>query len=186
MSYVRTELSKEDNEILEELYKELEGISITKSYRKMPGFNHHGERTGTSDQRDARQACFGMVKYHQRLKESGVSIKYPHIMPLLKKFMDSHNPGFQFTNVYVNKNAVCKKHVDSKNVGVTLLIGFGDYTGGDTVLHINNEPVKCNINGSSLIFDGSVIQHESEPFEGTRYSLVFFNTSFNLGKEVQH
>ena len=186
MSYIETELSKENKEMLEKLYKEWEGISITPSYRKHPGLSNHGIRTGTTGQRDARQACFGTVKYQQRVKESGVTIKYPRIMPLLKKIMDSHNPGFQFTNVYVNRNTVCKKHTDSKNVGVTLLIGFGDYTGGNTVLYINNEPVKCNINGSSLIFDGSVIPHESEPFEGTRYSVVFFNTSFNLGKEVQH
>ena len=180
MVYVMTELTKEDDQMLDELNKALETINIPQSYRKQPGLFNHGIRTGTTGQRGARQACFGMIRYQGQVKETVVSIKYPHIMPLLKKFMASHRPDFPFTNVYINKNTVCKKHVDSKNVGKTLLVGFGDYSGGKTVLHINDETIKFNINRNSLIFNGSEIQHESEPFEGTRYSLVFFNTRYGL------
>ena len=34
---------------------------------------------------------------------------------------------------------------------------------------------KNYIKTNSLIFNGSEIPHESDPFKGTRYSLVFFN-----------
>ena len=94
-------------------------------------------------------------------------------MELFKKFIDSHYPEFEFDSVYVNKNVKCKKHLDSKNVGTSLLVGFGDYLGGESVLYINNEAEKMNIQICSVIFNGSKIEHESLPFTGTRYSLVF-------------
>ena len=84
---------------------------------------------------------------------------------------------------YYNKNTKkiiccgmeCKKHIDSKNVGESLLVGFGDYTGGETSIYLDKEHV-FDIQNNSLIFNGSEIEHRSLPFKGTRYSLVFFKT----------
>ena len=97
------------------------------------------------------------------------------MMELFKEFIESHYPDFKFKSVYVNRNTIVKKHVDSSNVGISLLVGLGDYTRGQTVLYIKNKPKKFHIKSNSLIFDGSEIEHKSEPFKGTRYSLVFFN-----------
>ena len=93
-------------------------------------------------------------------------------MPLFEIFIKSHHPEFKFTSVYVNRNTVCKQHLDSRNVGESLLVGFGDYTGGETFLL----ELQFDISKKSLIFNGSKIPHGSEPFIGTRYSLVFFNS----------
>ena len=49
------------------------------------------------------------------------------------------------------------------------------YTGERTVLRIYGKPKKFHIKSQSITFNGSVIEHESESFKGTRYSLVFFN-----------
>ena len=95
-------------------------------------------------------------------------------MDLFKKFINNHYPNFDFNGVYVNKNTVCKKHLDSKNVGESLLVGFGPFTGGESVLYINDKEHNVNIKTNSLIFNGSEIPHKSLPFEGTRFSLVFF------------
>lgn len=175
MSYIKTKLSDKDKEILKKIYEELEKISIQTSYSGIGIKGHyHSVKTGTTDQKDARQTCFGKVKYRCKNKESKSSLKYPYIMPLFKEFINSHYPGFKFNSVYVNKNIICKKHLDSRNTGESLLVGFGSYTGGQSVLYLNDNPKKFHIKSSSIIFNGSEIPHKSEAFKGTRYSLVFF------------
>jgi hypothetical protein len=173
MSYMKTKLSYEDKDILQEIYEELEEINITTTF-KTKGGTHHAIKTGTTFQKDARQTIFGYVNHKGKKKLSVYSKKYPYIMPLFKEFMKSHYPSFKFKSVYVNKNTISKKHLDSKNAGESLLVGFGRYTGGKTVIYINDKPKKFQIKLNSLIFNGSEILHYSEPFKGIRYSLVFF------------
>ena len=172
MSFIKTKLSFEDKEILKEIYKEMEKIRIPTTYN---GGTYHSVKTGTTNQKEARQACFGKVKYKGKIQLSNYSKKYPHIMHLFKDFINSHYPEFAFKSVYVNKNTVCKEHLDSKNVGESLLVGLGPYTAGRTILYIDDKPKYFHIKTNSLIFNGSEILHKSEPFKGTRYSLVFFN-----------
>ena len=175
MSYIRTKLSEEDKEILEEIYEELEEITIPTRFQKV-GAQGHSLRTGACNQKKARQVCFGYSLYRGKKQLSSFTEKYPRVTNLFKEFMESHCPTFKFNSVYVNKNVVCKKHLDSKNVGESLLVGLGDYTGGQSVLYINNKERKFHIKSQSLIFNGSEIEHRSLPFKGTRYSLVFFNS----------
>jgi hypothetical protein len=178
MIVVATEVSKTDKQILLKIYNELEKITIPTTFRNLNAMkgHYHAERTGCFDQKGARQTCFGQTRWQGRYIESKSSQKHPHMMRLFKEFIDSHYPEFTFRSVYVNKNTVCKKHLDSQNTGESLLIGFGDYTGGETTLHNEDEGSQSfDISKESIIFDGSVIYHNSEPFEGTRYSLVFFN-----------
>lgn len=175
MSYIRTKLSKEDKEILKKIYEELENINIPTSYRKKGTAPHHALRTGTYNQKDARQTSFGLVTFQGKKVKSSSTKKYPWIMPLFKEFIQSHYPEFKFNSVYVNRNTIVKKHLDSNNVGESLLVGLGSYTGGQTTLYIeDNKQKKFSIKTSSIIFNGSEIPHRSEKFEGTRYSLVFF------------
>ena len=178
MDFIKTKLSSEDKEILKVIFDELENINIPTAFssKNVKG-HHHSVKTGTTTQKKARQTCFGKVYYQGKYKTSKSSIKYPHIMPLFKEFIKSHYPSFNFKSVYVNKNTESKTHLDSKNTGKSLLVGFGNYTGGRTVIY--NEyyemPKKFHIKTYSLIFNGSELPHESEPFKGTRYSLVFFS-----------
>ena len=174
MIVVATEVSKTDKQILSKIYNELEKITIPTTFCVNKA-HYHSERTGCSDQKGARQTCFGQTRWQGKYRESKSSRKNPHMMRLFKEFIDSHYPEFTFRSVYVNKNTVCKKHLDSQNTGESLLVGFGDYTGGETTLHDNRGSQSFDISKESIMFDGSVIYHNSEPFEGTRYSLVFFN-----------
>ena len=177
MSYIKTTLSLEDKDILKYIYDELEQINIPTTYcRKGVKGHHHSEKTGTTTQKEARQTAFGLTTYQGKKKKSKSTIKYPHIMPLFKKFIKSHYPEFKFKSVYVNRNTVSKKHLDSKNTGESLLVGFGNYTGGKTVIYNTEgkDPKKFNIKTHSLIFNGSELFHKSEHFKGIRYSLVFF------------
>ena len=175
MDYLRTELSNQDKNILNEIYNELEKITLPTTYRSegVKG-GYHAAKIGVSSQRGARQTIFGLSTYRGVTQESRYTKKYPHILPLFRKFINSHYPEFEFNSVYVNRNTISKKHLDAENAGVSLLVGLGNYiNGGETVL-CNPEEKKFSIKTHSLVFNGSKIPHRSEPFEGTRYSLVFF------------
>ena len=74
----------------------------------------------------------------------------------------------------MNKNFPCPPHLDSSNVGESMLCTFGDYTGGASCRFIENKIVK-QIEREPLKFNGSNILHWVEPFKGIRYSLVFFH-----------
>ena len=170
---VATELTENDKSILSKIYNDLEKITIPTTFRNkdINKGHYHAERTGTSDQIGARQTCFGITKWQGKDRQSKSSKKNPHMMSLFKEFIDSHFPEFEFKSVYVNKNTVCKPHLDSKNTGESLLVGFGGYTGGETTIGEQS----FDISKESILFNGSNMVHNSEPFEGTRYSLVFFN-----------
>ncbi len=177
MNYITTPYSESDIDNLVKIYTKLEAIHIPTSFRtSSKSGDYHAIKIGTVSQHNARQAVFGVTKYRGDLQPTRASKRYPHMMKLFKDFVDSHYPGFQFKSVYVNRNTVAKKHFDSKNTGTSLLVGLGSYTGGQTTLYgKDGVESKFNINTHSLVFDGSQIEHSSEPFEGTRYSLVFFN-----------
>ena len=182
---LKTKLSSLDKDILNEIYDELEKIYIPTTFARV-GAHHHAVKTGTTSQRGARQTAFGLTNYQGKKNKSKSTIKYPHIMPLFEKFIKTHYPEFKFETVYVNKNTVSKKHLDCNNTGESLLVGFGYYTGGRTVIYDTRHnpeggrspeginPKKFNIKTHSLIFNGSELLHESEEFNGIRYSLVFF------------
>ena len=169
MSYIKTKLSLKDKDLLNDIFIELEEINIPTTFKtNILNGAHHAVKTGATTQREARQTLFS--------KNSKSGKKYPHMMPLFKKFIKSHYPmGFNFKSVYVNRNVIAKKHIDSGNVGMSLLVGLGSYTGGRTILYMANESSrKFHIKTNSIMFNGSEIPHESEKFKGVRYSLVFF------------
>ena len=95
--------------------------------------------------------------------------RHPEIWNLLCQFMNQHDPNFKFTAITINKNFLCKPHVDGNNTGNSYIIGLGDYEGGE--LNVNG--TKYDIHNKFLLFDGKVI-HWTEPFVGTRYTLVYY------------
>jgi hypothetical protein len=172
--YKLNELSTIDIYTLNTIYRELENIKLPNTFQKTGGQGHQ-IRTGTNKQKSSRQTIFGYTKYQGKKQLSKYTQLYPHIMNLFTKFIDSHYPNFKFTSVYVNKNVVCKRHLDSANIGNSILVGVGPYDGGQSLLHLKEEYIFTDISRYSIMFNGSEIEHESLPFQGTRYSFVFFN-----------
>jgi hypothetical protein len=77
---------------------------------------------------------------------------------------------FAWTSMAINFGTVSAPHVDKNRKGsVSIIMGLGDYTGGDFVQGGINYDIKNKI----LLFDGAV-EHHSMPFEGDRISIVFF------------
>ena len=80
-------------------------------------------------------------------------------------------PNFEFTSVQINKNFKCPKHFDGKNLGNSMIMALGNFTGGD--LFVSGKRV--DIKYKPFIFNGSLEEHWTDDFEGDRYSVVLFN-----------
>jgi len=125
-----------------------------------------------------RNACFGLVKSRQTKKVglSAYSRAYPEIWQELKR-VGSIFPNFTFTSVHLNKNVVCGKHRDKGNVGNSIIVSFGDYTGGDLYAEDgeHGEANLYNTNCRAVLFNGKAIPHwTTDITSGTKYSLVFY------------
>ena len=174
--YILKPLTIDDLMILNIIYLELEKIIIKSAYQNIfpPQGGNHGIRTGVTKQKEARQAPFGVIKFRGKEQLSYHSKKYPHIDELLRDFMDNHNPEFEYTMVYINKNTVCQPHRDTGNQKNSIIVGLGPYTGGETCIELSDGSYKeFDISTNSLQFDGTQLKHYNKEFTGVRYSLVF-------------
>jgi len=95
----------------------------------------------------------------------------PYLYKLLLDFAAKY-VTIPYTSITINQNYRAKPHKDRGNVGPSFLVAFGDYTGGDLRLWEDEEV--CVDVRTPLIKDFSKVLHGVEPFEGERYSLVFY------------
>jgi hypothetical protein len=101
---------------------------------------------------------------------------YPEIWEELKTIGDAIVP-FPFNAVHVNECVVCPKHRDSKNVGVSLVVSFGDYTGCKLMV----EGVEYDTDCRPVIFNGAELEHwNTKDLQGKKYSLVFYNCPYKV------
>ena len=103
--------------------------------------------------------------------------KYKPLFEEASKLMRQHNPNFKFTSIQINENQKTSKHKDGYNVGKSYIIGLGDYTGGEVRLYTKDgDKFKdINIKNRWATFNGSELEHETTPFKGERYTLVFYS-----------
>ena len=78
---------------------------------------------------------------------------------------------FFWGSIQVNVNSASTLHKDSNNIGLSMMVMLGSYTGG--MFHMEDESHTLNKPGDCLVFDGTKA-HYSDPFEGRRISLVLF------------
>lgn len=88
---------------------------------------------------------------------------------LLLDFAEANNIS-NFDAIQVNQNYATAPHKDTGNFGESYIVGFGDYVGGS--LMIGETPIDIKYRGHT--FNGAELLHSTSPFEGTRYSIVFF------------
>jgi hypothetical protein len=105
-------------------------------------------------------------------------IENEHMVDVFREYTNIYFPNFVWTQIQINHNFICSPHFDTTNVGISYLVAFGDYIGGETCI-LHNEAdgyVKYDAREKPLIFNGSKFKHYTEEFSGgDRYSLVFFN-----------
>ena len=96
---------------------------------------------------------------------------YPELLEELFKLGDEICP-FNFTSVYVNKNVTSPPHKDTGNVGNSLIVSLGQYTGSNLII----ENIKYNAKYTPIIFDGGTLEHwNTDDLNGTKYSLIFYS-----------
>ncbi len=106
---------------------------------------------------------------------------YPELGNIIQQLVDLHCPEpFTVDQLQINKNWWSPPHKDSGNVGESWIVGFGDYEGGATVVEYENEDVEYDIKYTFTKFDGSKYTHYTSPFDGKRYSIVFYNHKLSL------
>ena len=93
-----------------------------------------------------------------------------NLCKLLVAFATKFAPGFQFTSVQVNRSFQCLLHVDKRNLGESLIICVGDFTGGEVYVHNQG---KLGAQCKFVQFNGNV-PHCTVPFTGGRYCIVFY------------
>lgn len=83
--------------------------------------------------------------------------------------------------ITVNQNYQAKPHYDRHNVGDSFLVAFGEYTGGELVIHEGPKAGTWDIRHRAIQDNFSKCLHEVKPFSGTRVSLVYYNYSVPEG-----
>lgn len=121
------------------------------------------------------QKVYGLDKYADSAKTK--TKKYEEIHRVAKEIMRKHNPNFKFTSIQVNKNNRTAKHKDGYNVGESYMIGLGNYTGGELKIFDENDknPKTYQTKNKWIKFNGSIYPHETQPFQGDRYTLVYYD-----------
>lgn len=94
---------------------------------------------------------------------------YYHIVEFAKKYVD-----ISWTSVTVNQNYRAAPHRDKSNQGLSYLVAFGSYSGGDLIFHEGDLSGNHNVWCTPLKADFSKSLHSVDVFDGERYSLVFY------------
>lgn len=175
------QLSEIDPSELNILYCMLEDIDIPKKYacqnrRNFP-LGHQAMTFGIT-------RCRFKRLNNKLFDISNDTKKYPEIYNEILRIGNIYCP-FKFNSIHLNRNVVCPPHKDAKNIGKSMLLSFGDYTGCN--ICIEDETEKTHVmsaNCQPIIFNGSTSTHyNTDDLQGTKYSLVFFNTNTVLKSE---
>ena len=135
-------------------------------------------KTSTSNRRGFpakhRAITFGITRgrFNGITGLSHYSQKYPLIYAEIMRIGRIMCDGIlDFKSVHLNNNIVCPKHLDSKNVGKSVLVSFGDYTGCNIVICDDVYDAKYR----PILFNGSLLEHwNTDDLVGNKHSLVYY------------
>lgn len=121
----------------------------------------------------------GDVRYRRYINGSLVgksrhTKKHQILFDKLNKLMKEVDPNFEYTTIQINKNILCPAHIDKNNIGLSYIIGLGNYEGGELVI----ENITYDIKNKWLLFDGKKI-HWTNNFIGNRYTIIYYKHNFN-------
>jgi len=111
--------------------------------------------------------------------ETKLMSERPDLWLYLEMFRDLYFRDFKFTGCQLNYNYKIPPHTDANNIGESVLVCCGDFTGGSTVVEKDGVLHYYDARKHPVIFDGSRYKHWVDDFKGDRYSIVFFNDSKN-------
>lgn len=160
-----TLLSKIDDHLIDELYNELQKITI-----KPLGKSNVRLNFNNTD----RSVVFGLSRgrFSGKVDLSEYTKKHPYIWQLLQQIGEQLPDDFEYTSVFVNKNVICPPHKDKNNVGKSVLFSFGEYEGCNIVI----DEIQYNAYKQPVLFNGALLNHyNTNDLVGNKYSLVFYD-----------
>ena len=123
-----------------------------------------------------RSQTFGVVDRRSMPPDyAATCFKRPYLYKLLLDFGKAFVTT-PFNAITVNQNYLCSPHRDLNNNGLSSLVAFGDFVGGELRLHGGDQAGDHDVKGRILIADFSKVTHSVCPFTGDRFSLVYYFT----------
>lgn len=126
-----------------------------------------------------RSLTFGYGNTRMRgFSEFAPNKKYPQLLKALIEFGNTVAPvGWRYTTITLNHGVQARRHKDTSNVGRSIIIGIGDYTGG--ALRVWEEDDSSyqdlELRDRPAMFNGATRAHETQPFEGERYTIIYYH-----------
>lgn len=124
-----------------------------------------------------RTMTFGFGDNRHGWNHYATNKKHPEVFKALIEFGNQVVPkGWEYQGITLNHGVKAKKHIDSKNVGASVIIGIGDFTGGEIRVWNKNDanPQDKNLHDKPVMFNGGLLPHETQPFKGDRYTIIFY------------
>jgi len=106
----------------------------------------------------------------------------PWLLDMFKEYSLNYFPTFVWSEIQINnqtEGSRTKEHLDKINVGDSILIAFGDYTGGRTYIKNKNDKNYeiLDARHQPIQFNGAERKHGvTTVTSGDRFSLVFYNS----------
>lgn len=117
-----------------------------------------------------RSQAFGVIRrWSYRPWISRNTWLRPELWALLLDFAEKY-VHVEWDAVQVNDNYRSAPHRDKGNCGMSYIVGFGAYTGGD----LDISGTRYDIRHRGYLFNGAELLHSTAAWVGQRYSLVFF------------
>ena len=121
-----------------------------------------------------RSQAFGLVnKRCVPVDWSRQCWRRPKLFFHLKEFADAY-VTIPWTSITVNQDYQCDAHRDKGNEGLSFLVGFGDYQGGELQMMEGDLSGNHCVQHRAIVADFGKTKHRVLPFTGHRYSLVFY------------
>tara|TARA_R110000787_G_scaffold260132_1_gene365391 strand:+ start:1111 stop:1617 length:507 start_codon:yes stop_codon:yes gene_type:complete len=102
---------------------------------------------------------------------------YPDLERSIITFIQKYYPNIKYNQILINKNNWFNIHKDKNNkIDKALLIGLGDYAGGELNLHDDNGTIikRVDIRMNPIIFANKTISHSVQHWTGDRYSIITY------------
>jgi hypothetical protein len=101
--------------------------------------------------------------------------RYPELFDRLVKFGNYILPkGYTYQVITVNKDVKAKRHMDKNNNGFTVATTLGNFTGGGLIVGKDGKDKTYNLKDHILAFNGALLEHQTEPFKGRRYTIIYY------------
>ena len=97
----------------------------------------------------------------------------PYLFKLLLDFANEH-VHIPWNAITVNQNYRAAPHLDKHNIGDSFLVAFGNFTGGELVLHGWDGDDKVDVCHKPIVMDFTQTLHSVASFQGQRFSLVYY------------